>query len=277
MKKTIVLVACATVLLGACGERVNTNSPQAYQRSITKMMEKMSDEEKARFTDAMTAIAFETADVGENSSANLFGRDPTNAMYFGGASEKVKGKTAVQIVRLGYEVRIRKLNEDIAAGMKVVQAARAEREKHRSTFEAIRIENPRFYVNRQFIVEPIIDFRITNGTPAAIRRGFFHGTLTTEGRSIPWVSEDFNTEFSGGLEPGESRHLRLSPNMFGEWGQGDHINRNDLKLTVTLVNVEDANGQALLTGQPDDPEALQQELAVKQQEKTQLEKDLAAL
>ena len=240
-------------------------------------MEKMSDEEKARFTDAMTAIAFDTADVGENSSAGMFGQDPTNAMYFGGASEKVKGKTADQIVQMGYETRIQKLNDDITAGMKVVQAARAERDKHKATFDAIRIENPRFYVNRQYIAEPVIDFRITNGTSSAIRRGFFHGTLTTEGRSIPWVSEDFNTEFSGGLEPGESRHLQLSPNMFGEWGQGDHVNRNDLKLTVTLVNVEDANGHMLLTGQPDDPDALQRELAVKQQEKTQLEKDLAAL
>lgn len=270
---TTIAAMCAAALVAGCGDRINTSNPQAYQSSVTKMMADMTSEQKVKFTEAMTAIAFDTSDV----SPNAFVGDPSSVIFLGGAGEKIKGKTADQIIRLGYETRIAKLNDEILVGMQTVQAAKAERDRHKATFDSIRIEGVRFYVQRNYIVEPVIEFRITNGSNIVLRQGFFQGTLTSPGRSVPWVDEAFNHEFSGGLEPGESRLLQLSPNMFGEWGQGDHINRKDLQLAVRLINVEDSNGTKLLTGQPDDPAALERELTAKQAEKTKLERELAAL
>ena len=270
MKLRLVAVAAAAMVLVACGERVRTNNPQAYQQSISAIMESLTAEQRDVFVDSMTAIAFETWDVSGDGGA-MFGRDPSTIMYFAGAGEKVKGKTADEIIRMGYETRMAKLDEEIQSGMATLASARTERERHRATFDNIRIENPRFYVRRNYIDEPIIDFRLTNNTDRAIREAYFHGELTTDGRSIPWVSEAFNTELSGGLEPGESRHLQLAPNMFGEWGQGDHTTRNDLKLAVTLVNVRGADGQMLLNGQPDDPRELEREVATLQQERTRIQ------
>lgn len=275
MKRAILAAAlAASTLLASCDERVNTSNPQAFQKSIDAMMEGMTTEEKTRFAHSLQAIAFDTAEVGEGTM--MGGYAPTGLVLMA-AAEKIKGKTADQIVRLGYETRIARLDATIAEGLQTVQAAQAERLRHKATFDAIRIEGGRFYVNRQYIVEPVIEFRITNGSNIALRRGFFQGTLISEGRTIPWVDEQFNHEFSGGLEPGESRLLTLSPNMFGEWGQGDHINRRDLNIKVTVVNVEDSDGQKLLTGQPEDPAALQRELTRKQGEKSKLEGELAAL
>lgn len=261
-------------MLAACGERVNTSSPQALEASINAMMSEMTPEEQVRFSQSLQAIAFDTADVGDDS---LFGGATPNGLVLFGAADKLRGKTPEQIVELGYETRIAKLDEELSAGLRAIQAAQSERERYSSIFDAIRIEGPRFYVNRQYIAEPVIEFRIVNESDMVLRRGYFQGTLTSEGRTIPWVDEPFNHEFSGGLEPGESRLLKLSPNMFSEWGQGGHMNRRDLQMRIVLVNVEGSDGDLLLTGQPDDPSALQRELAGMQAEKARLEAELAAL
>lgn len=261
-------------LIVACEPRVSASSPQDLQASIDRMMEKMTPEERDQFSLSLQAVVFDGANIGADG---VMGTAAPSGLVLLSAADKIKGKTADQIIELGYQTQIRHLDEQIAKGLKIVQSAQAERERHRATFENIRIEGARFYIDGRWISEPVIEFRITNDSNDALRRAYFHGTLTSEGRTIPWVDEPFNHEFSGGLEAGESRFLRLNPNMFSEWGQGDHINRKDLKLSVALVNIEDSNSQKLLTGQPDDPAALQREMALLQAEKTKLEAEFASL
>ena len=50
----------------------------------------------------------------------------------------------------------------------------------------------------------------------------------------------------GGLEPGESKRLQLSPNMFSNWGPRETKDRNDLVLVVTAVNVESIDKKKLV-------------------------------
>ncbi|MBY0224561.1 MAG: hypothetical protein K2Q28_02000 [Hyphomicrobium sp.] len=85
--------------------------------------------------------------------------------------------------------------------------------------------------------------------------------LETPGRSVPWLEEDFNYEISGGLEPGESQDLRLAPNRFSKWGNQDLKKRNDLVLTLTLRDVEDAAGNRV-AGSTDDTERKRERLKV---------------
>jgi hypothetical protein len=63
---------------------------------------------------------------------------------------------------------------------------------------------------------------------------------------VPWVDEDFNNEMAGGLEPGESKRLQLSPNMFFNWGPRETQDRNDLVLAVKAVNAEGGDKKKLV-------------------------------
>jgi hypothetical protein len=55
--------------------------------------------------------------------------------------------------------------------------------------------------------QPMISMRVTNNTDKALSRIYYHGTVITPGRTIPWIDDDFNNEIRGGLEPGESKNL----------------------------------------------------------------------
>src|SRR6266508_4249965 len=82
-------------------------------------------------------------------------------------------------------------------------------------------------------------------TMQALSRIYYHGTVTSLGRSIPWLDEDFNNEVAGGLEPGETKHLQLSPNMFSNWETRETQGRDDLVLMVRVVNAEGAEKKKL--------------------------------
>jgi hypothetical protein len=72
----------------------------------------------------------------------------------------------------------------------------------------IEITKPRFYYNTtEYRSEPVIAFTIANKGPIPIKCIFMHGKVQTPGRAIPWVEDDFNYSFSGGLEPGETKSL----------------------------------------------------------------------
>ena len=273
MRRMIALVA-ACLLLAACEARINTSSPEAYSKSMAAVTKDLSPEKKQLFTESVMAVAFDTADP---ASMQAFGSDAGGPLLLAAVQSKLKGKTADQVIKLGYETRIRKLNEEIAKGISQVTQAKAEREKFKAVFDGVVVSNPRFYVQRSFIDEPTIDLTITNNTKMAIRRGFFHGVLTSPGRTIPWVDDDFNYEFTGGLEPGETKRLQLAPNMFGPWGDREFNRRTDLELKVTVVNLEDAEGQALLKGDPGEAAAQERELVKLQTDKKELEQALGKL
>ena len=92
-------------------------------------------------------------------------------------------------------------------------AARAELAK-------LEVLRSRFYKEERNFggYQPIIELTVRNGTSHAISRAYFVGTLSSPGRSVPWLKEDFNYEISGGVEPGKKVSWRLSPNMFSTWG-----------------------------------------------------------
>ena len=96
-----------------------------------------------------------------------------------------------------------------------------------------------------FMSQPTIEFTVRNKTKLPIRKLFAQGVVISPGRTLPWVDEVFNYEFPGGLEPSEERHLRLAPNTFGEWGNRDLSDRDDLVLTIVITGLEDAEGRVV--------------------------------
>ncbi|WP_241644984.1 hypothetical protein [Rosenbergiella metrosideri] len=81
---------------------------------------------------------------------------------------------------------------------------------------------------------------VENGTNKAIARAYFKGVIASPGREVPWLTDTFNYQISGGLEPGEKAEWNLAPNIFSDWGK---VNApSDAVFTVTVIRVDDAQG-----------------------------------
>ena len=74
------------------------------------------------------------------------------------------------------------------------------------------------------------------------------GALTSPGRSVPWLSEDFDCGIAGGLEPGEEKTVKLAPNRHGDWGNAPK-DRSDLILTVEVLQDDGAANKKLFDSQ----------------------------
>jgi hypothetical protein len=105
-----------------------------------------------------------------------------------------------------------------------------------------------------FRATPYILLAVKNGTQQAVSRAYFRGTIASPDRSIPWLTETFNYEISGGLEPGETAEWLLAPNQFGKWGNVDAP--EDAVFTVETIRLDGAKGDALFdSGSFDDEDA----------------------
>lgn len=114
--------------------------------------------------------------------------------------------------------------------------------------DKISIAEARYYWSgNRFLPQPVIGFKVTNGTGVPLSRIYYHGTVTTPGRSVARIDENFNHEIAGSLEPGETKRLQLSPNMFSGWCAKDTQGRTDLVFTVKAVNAEGADRAKLAT------------------------------
>lgn len=262
------------VSLAACGRTADTSSPAAYTSSMQAMTKDLPADKRAKLQAGLVALTFNTTDPAQGIWSQA---DPTSPIFLG-AGDKIKGKTADQIIRAGYEARIGLLDaaiaEDAAAAHRIV----AERKKYAAVFDNVHIDGARYSIEHSFIDQPVISFTITNGSKIPIKRIYLHGILTSPGRSIPWVSGDINYAFSGGIEPGEVQHLDLEPNMFGEWKIDDaYSKRPDLKLEMSVSNVEGADGQQILHGDPGDAAEKTADAAAKQKARSDLAAEMAKL
>jgi hypothetical protein len=235
----------AAMLVAGCGQRVNTSSPDAYSKSIEAMIKDMSGDKQAELKDSLIAITFDTAEP----ETSIWSQAEPTAPVFLGAKDKINGLTADQIIKLGYQTRIKLLDQKIADDAASAQRYQAARAKVADVFQGVKIDNAQYRIEKGAIDidRPQIMLRITNGSKRPIKTVYVKGILTSTGRAVPWISSDFNYEFPGGLEPGESQSLTLEPNMFGDWKPQDSFSRRtDLHLDLTLINAAGGDGTMLL-------------------------------
>jgi hypothetical protein len=157
-----------------------------------------------------------------------------------------QGARVTQAEASELERRQQSLAEEIADLEKEVAVAEQRHADIKQTLAGITIQGARYYwSDDSFISQPTIEFTVRNETKLPIRKLFAQGVVISPGRTLPWVDEEFNYEFPGGLEPSEERHLRLAPNTFGEWGNRDLSDRDDLVLTIVITGLEDAEGRVV--------------------------------
>jgi len=130
----------------------------------------------------------------------------------------INGKTPREIIASAATIRKGRAESElksVADEIATLETRKAEVAKFGALLDKIAIADAKYYwSNNAFMPQPVIHFRVTNNTDVPLSRIYYHGVVSTPGRSVPWVDEDFNNEMARGLEPGESKRLQLSPNMF---------------------------------------------------------------
>ncbi len=255
---TITLVC---LLAAGCGRnpRIDSSSDEAFKKSIQAAKDALPESQRQEFEGAVMVVAMEGTNLLALAAAP------------GGAERQMKdrlnGKTGPEILALASKIRAEAAEKEKAAKaeqesklreLRAKQVAQMEKEIAELEAEKVRaaeaieklalfkIDRSLFYFSKDgFMSEPTIELTVTNGTGQAVARAYFRGVLATPGRSVPWVDDTFNYQISGGLEPGESATWKLRPNMFDGWGSAPR-DRQDMVMTVTVVKLDGANGEAFL-------------------------------
>lgn len=237
----ILLTLFVPALLVACsGEpRLQTSTEKDYNESIAAMRESLTPEQRSDLDAALQKV-WTAKFVGEgNNSIGAM----TPAQLLMSVGNELEGKTAREIIvyQLGNEAE--NLRRQVQNGEAAIAQTALELEAADKILSTVVLENPRFYwSNSGFLEQPVIAFKVRNEGQVAVKTIFVDGVVETPGRSIPWISDEFNYSFPGGLEPGEVQQLELSPNMFGGWAEQNTKGRKDLVLSLTLRNFEGPDG-----------------------------------
>ncbi|MEL6377012.1 MAG: DUF6694 family lipoprotein [Pseudomonadota bacterium] len=267
MRAVIVLILGLALM--ACEKTVDASDPESFRESISEIVAGLSEEKKEELRQSMIVLAFDTY----QPSKGIWSGAAVDAPILLAAKDEIEGLSADEIISLGQLRRNTLIDTKIGSLASELNRQKKARAENSELFDKLKIDNPKYRIQKSMFVEqPIISFRITNETTAAIRKIFVNGVLASPERSIPWVEDGFNYEFSGGLEPGESRALDLSPNMFGEWAIDDQFSRrDDLELTLDLFNVELADGTRILDEDARDPSEIEREMAELQELRDRVE------
>jgi hypothetical protein len=196
-----------------------------------------------------------TAGLIENAvSSQWSGNRAKIAVEYAGAI--IDGHTVTEVLRIAdseraksrldaiaiYIAQLEKTKSAISEAETEQDQIQKEAERSRSIIDQLQVTKARFYYQQtSYSSDPIVSFTITNKTGLPVKRVYFHGKVQTPGRAVPWVDADFNHEFPGGLEQGESKNLTLSPNRFMDhWGDVPKEAAAGTVLTVIALSFEDA-------------------------------------
>ena len=238
------LLLLVVVLALACAPpKIDTSTDEKMKESIARVRESLPEGKRGEFDDALRDLALADLDFsdfmaqGQNPNADLLGAK---------MKKRLDGKTGEQVLADAAKLkaeRERKQREEALAEIRELQQKAAAASAAKQQLAAFRVTRSRFYLDSSsFITQPVIELSVTNGTPKAVSRAYFHGVVASPGRAVPWISDDFNHEIRGGLEPGESATWKLEPNMFSAWSTKTPA---DAVLTVDVVKLDGADGKTL--------------------------------
>ncbi|HEV2855186.1 MAG TPA: DUF6694 family lipoprotein [Thermoanaerobaculia bacterium] len=244
------LAVFVLVLLAGCSQpTVDTSSDEKMKESIAEVKESLPENRRAEFDRALLTLSMSQVDFAEVLAT---GKTPDKETVGNDLKKSLEGKTAEEIIAAADNIVATQKAKERERALREIQELNKERDAATAAaaelakFEVLR---SRFYKERDYFgsLEPRILLRVRNGTKHPISRAYFKGKITSPGRSVPWLEEEFNYPISGGLEPGEEAEWVLAPNQFSEWGR---VNApSDAGLIVIVTRLDGPNGEAVLSTQ----------------------------
>jgi hypothetical protein len=268
-----VLLVCLAVCACPKGEpRFDLTDATTYKSSLTQIVAGLSSAEKDELEGAMRTLLLGSLDDEPSENPFMSMMKLASMATPDGMMARLKpmihGKTAREVIVLAsteqakaQERQIARIDEQIGSLKDEVGKDEAALAKAQSVLGKVILDRAKFYFSDSgFMTQPVIDFEIRNQSDLPLKRIYVHGILETPGRTIPWVDDTFNYEFQGGLEKGEEKHLRLSPNMFSNWGDADLKGQKTLLLTLELLDVAGPSGERVAGISADEIEAKREKI-----------------
>lgn len=245
----ITMVGAVAFLLVGCSEpTVDASSDDAFYQSTQAIHSSLDGERKEAFSDALAVVTMGGIDMRAVFAGQAEGE-------FSRSIKTLDGLTAEEVIAEAEELHRKQeaqaaeqrqaqreeIRKEIHA-LEAKQQAAQEAQAHLKRFE-VRSASFNLVRDRYGNDEPFINLTVANHTYRPISRVYFHGELISRGRSVPWISEPFNYEIPGGMEPGEVVRWKLAPNRYSVWGTTDFQAPADLN--VRLTRLDGPNGEPL--------------------------------
>src|SRR5215203_3435790 len=241
--KKLIICAVMAATLACAAPKIDTSSNESMKKSIERVRESLPEEKRADFDNALRDLALADLNFQEIMAQ---GTSPSTDTLTSKMKQRLNGKTGQQILSDAAKLREdreRRAREQAVGEIAELRKKAAAADLAKQKLAAFKVTRSRLYRDTSgFMAEPVIELSVTNGTPAAISRAYFHGVVASPGRSVPWINDDFNYSIRGGLEPVESATWKLNPNMFSEWGAKTP---SDAILTVEVVKLDGPDGKTL--------------------------------
>jgi len=261
MKRFLVLAVVAIFLSGCADPKIDTSTEDIQKKSIEKVRSTLSEQKRTEFDDALKIILF--------SGMNLFNAKETE-YNMKNAIQSLHGKTGNEVIAEGNRIKeeratkekervAKQLAEDrekaaqdreqVLKEIKELETKKAIAETSKAELSKFKIISARYYkkdkkfMDRIVGKEPAIELKVRNDTSYPVSRAYFIGTITSPGRSVAWLKEEFNYPIKGGMEPKEEQVWNLAPNPYSVWGTVQAP--DDAVLTVETTKIDGADGKAL--------------------------------
>ena len=238
MNRIAIAVIIASLALVGCNEpKIDTSTDERAEQSLKEVQAKLNDEEKRQFKSAILVIAMNGASISDMMLHPENHKDmPDKSM--------LNGLTAKQVIAKAETIKTERTTKEISE----LEAKKSKTEQDKVALKKFVIHKAQFYKRDEGTAHisrmvPIIEMDIQNTTGKPISRAHFKGTLSSPGRSVPWLVETFNYKISGGLENGERTTWSLQPSAHGDWGRVEAP--KDAIFSVEVVRLDGADGKPL--------------------------------
>jgi hypothetical protein len=245
------------VCVAACGPpSFDASSDESIRESIARVRASLPDGQRKEFDEAFLVVAMHGLSPQQRLSGTV---TPESIAVL--AKEQLAGKTAEQIIEEANRLRVETETSAREAETKAREKAREEArveiaklEERRAAVQAAKSELVKFQILESRFSqvetregpEPVIVLTVLNGTSYPVSNAFFVGSVTSPDRSVPWITEEFNYDIPGGLEPGERATWRPAPNdPFSTWKAIRP--GKDAMLQVEVIALQGPDGTRLFT------------------------------
>mgnify|MGYP001213529550 CR=1 FL=1 len=243
--------------------KIDTSSTDTMAQTVKEMRESIPEDKREEFDKALMEVSFKNVNIFNDTKDLILSKNKVNLhnkTYNDIISEyelikkenetkqKESLKKDIENLKIDIQDLTKKKNEFLKETEKVNnKIKKAEENKTKTKLFVIEnitfkwIENGNKYFKNLI---PVMDINVVNKTQQPISRVYIKASVKTLGRSIPWVSDIFNYEINGGLEPGEKAHWILSLNEYTDWGNVPKEEKN-LIVEAEVYKLEGAKGEVL--------------------------------
>lgn len=236
----IVAMIFSIIIITACTPKLDTESEDTIQKSVSRMKKTLSDEEGNWLSASLNLCTDESlCDI--NDYNNMVAQD---IIEYGRILKLEKMKSEADLLSQYYLNEMDISRENFLKSSEKIKEIGDPFEDMKSIdniFQSVIIKDARLYKKNDYYMRyNVISLTIQNNWTESIKSVSVDSRLISPGRSVPWVEAPFSFDIDGGLEPGESRRITLEPNMFSELGKSE--TPKGAEFILTLTNIETADG-----------------------------------